>query len=100
MSPVATGGMTSGSDTNVSISARPGNFRRASSQASTTPGGTARAVAPAAQTTVNQVIRQTSIFIRGASPHRTLLHARSRLRQGYGGQAQDLLELVAPPWAP
>ena len=61
MRPVATGGITSGSDTNVSTSTRPGNFRRASSQARTTPGGRISTVAPAAHSTVNQVIRQTSI---------------------------------------
>ena len=49
MRPVATGGITSGSDTNVSTSTRPGNFRRASSQARTTPGGRISTVAPAAQ---------------------------------------------------
>ncbi len=59
--PVATGGMTSGRETTVSTSVRPGNLRRARSHASTVPGGSARAVAPAAQTTVNQVIRQVSI---------------------------------------
>src|SRR5262249_60746959 len=55
------GGSTSGSDTNVSISTRPGNRRRASSHATTTPGGSTSTVAPTAQITVNQVIRQTSI---------------------------------------
>ena len=48
MRPVATGGMTSGSDTNVSTRTRPRKRRRASSQASTSPGGSISAVAPAA----------------------------------------------------
>ena len=61
ISPVATGGMTSGSDTSVSTSARPGNLRRASSQATNTPAGRISRVAPTAHATVNQVMCQTSI---------------------------------------
>ena len=67
ISPVATGGMTSGSDTIVSTSDRPVKRARASSHASGTPIGSATAVAPAAVASENQVTCQTSISA-GATP--------------------------------
>src|SRR5262245_19632550 len=70
MRPVATGGITSGRDTNVSTRTRPGKRRRASSHATTTPGGSTSTVAPTAQISVNQVIRQTSITPSAALPGR------------------------------
>ncbi len=61
MSPVATGGMTSGSETSVSTSTRPRKRRRASSHASASPGGIISAVAPTAVRSVKRVICQVSI---------------------------------------
>ena len=60
--PVATGGITSGSDTSVSSSTRPRNRPRARSHASASPGGSISAVARAAVATVNQVMRQASML--------------------------------------
>ena len=52
--PVATGGITSGSDTSVSSSTRPRNCPRARSQASASPERSITTVAPAAVATVNR----------------------------------------------
>ena len=60
--PVATGGITNGSDTNVSSSTRPRNRRRPSSQARKTPGTSISAVAAAAVAMVNAVM--LAMFIR------------------------------------
>jgi hypothetical protein len=60
--PVATGGITSGSETNVSITVRPKKRPRASAQPTERPNGTIRSVAPPAQAIVNHVIRQASVI--------------------------------------
>jgi hypothetical protein len=59
ISPVATGGMTSGSETSVSTSDRPGNRRRASSHARPTPIGSTISVEAVAHNMVNHVICHT-----------------------------------------
>jgi hypothetical protein len=53
--PVATGGITRGSDTSVSSSTRPRKRWRARIQARQSPGGTITTVAATAVTIVNQV---------------------------------------------
>ena len=73
--PVATGGTTSGSETRVSRTVRPGNSRRASSHAMATPGGSMTRVATAAISTVNPVTSTNSPVTAGspssqASPRR------------------------------
>ena len=64
MSPVATGGMTSGSATKVSTRDFPGQSRRARSHASATPNGKIASVLSAATPTVNQVICHASADMR------------------------------------
>ena len=69
MSPVATGGITSGSETNVSRSRRPRKRRRASSHASSSPGGIISTVAATAVSSVKLVICQMSMTpLSGYSP--------------------------------
>src|SRR5262245_8373222 len=63
INPVATGGMTSGSDTSVSTSERPGKRRRARIHARPTPNGSTTSVAAMAHATVNQVICQRDITV-------------------------------------
>src|SRR5687768_3478070 len=60
-SPVATGGMTSGRDTSVSITALPRKRRRASTQASAIPGGSITTVAARAAAVMNRAIVSTSL---------------------------------------
>ena len=62
ISPVATGGITSGSETAVSTSALPGNCRRASTHATATPGTSITAVAASAASVVKMVMSRMSAF--------------------------------------
>src|SRR5687768_1447055 len=60
-SPVATGGMTSGRDTSVSITALPRKRYLASTQASAIPGGSITTVAARAAAVVNSAIVRISL---------------------------------------
>ena len=66
ISPVATGGSTSGSDTSVSTTVRPGNDLRAKSQAKTIPGGSITIVAIVAIPMLKTTTLSKSGFI---APH-------------------------------